>query len=125
MSAYIAGMARKPKFDLPESWKRKEAASLSCALCQRQVPEELLTRHHLTPREKGGTAEHSTLMCRPCHKQLHATFSNADLARIYPTIDALRAAPQLQSFLKWIRKQKPGRNFRTRQSNAHPEARRR
>ena len=118
-------MARKPKFELPASWKRKEAEVQRCALCQRQIPYELITQHHLTPREKGGTAEDKAPMCRPCHKQLHATFSNTDLAKVYPTLDALRAAPQLQSFLKWIRKQKPDRNFRTKQSNSHPEARRR
>ena len=40
-------------------------------------------------------------------------------------VEALRAAPMLQPFLKWIRKQKPDRNFRTLTANAHPEMRRR
>jgi 5-methylcytosine-specific restriction protein A len=102
-----------------------DAPAMICALCQRQVPPRLITLHHLKPKQKGGTAAHRTPLCRPCHKQLHATFSNNDLARLYDTIDGLRAAPLLQPFLKWIRKQKPDRNFRTTPSSAHPDSRRR
>jgi hypothetical protein len=89
------------------------------------VPKGLITLHHLMPRQKGGKAEDRTPLCRPCHKQLHAVFSNTDLARTYATLAALREAPELQPFLKWIRKQKAHRNFRTVQSNHHPKARRR
>ena len=84
-----------------------------CSLCGRDVPKSLITLHHLTPRQKGGKAEHRTPMCKPCHKQLHATFSNKDLASTYSTIESLHSAPLLQPFLEWIRKQKPDRNFRT------------
>jgi len=85
----------------------------------------MITLHHLTPKQKGGTADDRTPVCRPCHKQLHATFSNTDLARVYPTLAALREAALLQPFLRWIRKQKPDRNFRTIMSNDHPDQRRR
>ena len=95
-----------------------------CELCRRHVPRGLITRHHLVPREKGGKAEHRTPLCKPCHKQIHATFHNRDLARLYPSIDALRAAPELEKFLNWIRKQKPDRNFRTITSHAHPGSKR-
>ena len=94
--------------------------STQCALCQRDVPRHLITQHHLTPKQKGGKAEHRTPLCKPCHKQLHATWSNTELARLYDRIELLRDAPQLQPFLKWIRKQKPDRNFRTIMSNSHP-----
>ena len=91
-----------------------------CALCEREVPPRLITQHHLTPKQKGGKAEHRAPMCKPCHKQVHATFGNTDLARLYDSVDALRAAPLLQPFLKWIRKQSPGRNFRTVRAKSHP-----
>jgi hypothetical protein len=96
-----------------------------CALCEREVPRRLITLHHLVPRQKGGSAEDRTPLCRPCHKQLHATFSNGDLARLYPTILQLRQAPLLEPFLRWIRKQKPDRNFRTAPSRARPHGKRR
>ena len=99
-----------------------EEEQVTCTLCQRVVPRHLITQHHLTPKQKGGKAEHRAPLCKPCHKQLHATWSNTELARLYDRIDLLREAPQLQLFLKWIRKQKPDRNFCTIMSNAHPHA---
>jgi 5-methylcytosine-specific restriction protein A len=97
----------------------------ACALCERVVPAHLLTKHHLLPKEQGGTAEHRLPFCRPCHKQIHATFSNKQLAESYHTIELLRAAPELAKFLAWIRKQKPDRNFRTITSDDHPRRRKR
>jgi 5-methylcytosine-specific restriction enzyme A len=99
---------------------RAAEPTVQCELCQRDVPERLITLHHLTPREKGGKAHHRTPLCKPCHKQVHATFGNTDLARVYGSIDALRDASLLQPFLKWIRRQSPGRNFATARSRAHP-----
>src|SRR3954452_7441893 len=97
-----------------------QAETEVCQLCERDVPKHLITLHHLKPRQKGGRAEHRTPLCKPCHKQLHATFSNTGLARRYDSIPALREAIPLQPFLSWIRKQKPDRNFRTVLSEAHP-----
>ena len=100
-----------------------EASTGQCSLCEREVPREMITLHHLRPREHGGKPEHRTPLCRPCHKQLHAVFSNKALARFYDSLDRLRAEPTLQPFLNWIRKQKPGRNFRTAMANNHPARR--
>jgi hypothetical protein len=101
-----------------------ELPTLACELCGREVPRRLITLHHLKPRQKGGKAEHRTPLCKPCHKQLHATYSNTQLAQLYDNLPALRQAPELQPFLKWIRKQKPDRNFATAISHAHPAAKR-
>ena len=103
----------------------REGSSAKCRLCEREVPREMITLHHLKPRERGGKAEHRTPLCRPCHKQLHAVFSNKDLDRSLDTLERLRAEPALQPFLRWIRKQQPGRNFRTTMANAHPMRRKR
>ena len=78
----------------------------------------MITLHHLKPKQQGGRAEHRTPLCRPCHKQLHAVYTNKTLARSLDRIDLLKSAPELQAFLGWIRKQKPDRNFRTIESNA-------
>jgi hypothetical protein len=103
----------RPPDNQRDAWSR-------CELCGRHVPVNLITLHHLTPRQKGGKAEHRTALCKPCHKQIHATFGNTDLARLYDSIESLRRAPLLQAFLKWIRKQSPDRNFRTVRSKEHP-----
>jgi hypothetical protein len=43
---------------------------------------------------------------------VHATYTNATLAAQYPTIERLRAAPELRPFLAWVRKQPPSRRKR-------------
>jgi hypothetical protein len=95
-----------------------------CSLCQRLVPPNLITLHHLKPKQRGGKAEHRTPLCKPCHKQLHATYSNKRLDEELASIDSLRNAAELQPFLAWIRKQKPDRNFRTLMSYGHPHKKR-
>src|SRR5215218_281736 len=102
-----------------------DSPSRTCQLCERDVPREMITLHHLKPKEKGGKAEDRTPLCRPCHKQLHAVYSNADLAKSYADLPSLRSATELQGFLKWIKKQQPHRTFRTAMSEGHPLMRRR
>ena len=96
----------------------------TCELCRRQVPRRLITQHHVKPKSEGGKHSHKSPLCKPCHKQVHATFSNKELAKLYADMGSLRAAESLQPFLKWIAKQKPDRNFRTVMSNAHPKRKR-
>jgi hypothetical protein len=45
---------------------------------------------------------------------VHATYTNQTLAARYPTIAQLRQAPELASFLRWVRKQAPSRRKRNR-----------
>ena len=85
-----------------------------CALCGRPFEEGKLTKHHCLPREQGGQAEDVELLCRQCHGMVHATFTNETLAALYPTIQALRKAPELAGFLRWVRKQPPSRHKRNR-----------
>jgi 5-methylcytosine-specific restriction enzyme A len=95
-----------------------------CLLCGRVVPPQLITLHHLLPKQKGGKADDRVPLCKPCHKQIHATFANGQLATMYADLELLRQAPQLQPFLMWIRKQKPDRNFRTVTAKSHPRSKR-
>ncbi len=53
-------------------------------------------------------------LCRDCHDKVHATFEHRELESTYRSMEALRAAPELASYLKWIRKQAPTVRFRTR-----------
>jgi hypothetical protein len=43
---------------------------------------------------------------------VHATYTNATLAILYPTLAQLRQAPELAKYLKWVRKQPPTRRKR-------------
>jgi hypothetical protein len=87
---------------------------LPCSLCGRAFSRSQLTKHHCLPRQNGGTKEDVELLCSQCHGMVHATFTNATLAAVYPTIDQLRLAPELGPFLKWVRKQPPSRHKRNK-----------
>ncbi len=53
---------------------------------------------------------------RICHRQVHALFTEAELARSYHEVDALRAHPAMAHFIAWVRR-KPDDFFeRTRKS---------
>jgi hypothetical protein len=86
--------------------------AISCSLCGRSFPVKQLTKHHCLPRQKGGTRDDIELICRQCHSMIHATYTNATLAALYPTIEQLRRAPELAAFLRWVRKQPPSRHKR-------------
>jgi hypothetical protein len=54
------------------------------------------------------------LICPQCHGMVHATYTNATLAALYPSLDQLRRAPELAKFLRWVRKQPPSRRTRNK-----------
>jgi hypothetical protein len=86
--------------------------SIPCSLCGRSFERSRLTKHHCLPRAKGGASEDVELLCPQCHGMVHATYTNATLAAVYPTIEQLRRAPELVGFLRWVRKQSPSRRKR-------------
>ena len=94
-----------------------------CALCQRAVPG--LTRHHLIPRKLHNRPrvrknfsrdERNTviLLCRPCHNQLHALFSESELAHNYRTLEALASHPEIARFADWNSRRPPTEDIRVR-----------
>jgi 5-methylcytosine-specific restriction enzyme A len=74
-----------------------------CVLCDRPIPPQArASRHHLTPRLKGGAKLGTVLLHQICHSAVHARFCEAELARRYSTVEALKAAPELAEFLRWV-----------------------
>ncbi len=86
--------------------------TLPCGLCGRGFPRRGLTRHHCLPRQKGGTSEDVELLCSQCHSMVHATYTNRTLAGSYASLDELRRAPELEKYLRWVRKQPATRRTR-------------
>jgi len=57
------------------------------------------------PKSRGGR---ETLPLHPiCHRAIHANVSNKELARLYSTLEALRAREDIAAFLKWIADKPP------------------
>ena len=86
-----------------------------CRLCDRNQVE--LTLHHLTPREEGGNHLPTVELCIPCHKQIHALYTNKELAIRLMTLERLKEDEEIKKYLKWIRKQYPKTLIKTRKSN--------
>ena len=84
--------------------RAQRAAETRCGLCERLVQHT--SRHHWVPREEGGRYGDVVDLCQPCHSSVHRFLTNKELARQYSTVEALREAEGLQSYLGWIRKNK-------------------
>jgi 5-methylcytosine-specific restriction enzyme A len=87
----------------------------TCELCGRTEVET--TVHHLLPKEMGGTFGATADLCIPCHKQIHALYTNEEIAARLTTIKDLQRDEQLARFIKWIRKQPPTKIMKIRKSN--------
>ena len=100
--------------DHSEGHKKNPVSDPICPLCGRPIPPDARqSMHHLVPRLKGGKHGPTVLLHQICHNEIHATLSEADLARAYFTIDALRAHPRLAKFIRWVAKRPPGFHSKT------------
>lgn len=77
-----------------------------CPLCGRTMtPGVSVDEHHLVPRSQGGKSK--SLIHRICHRKIHATFSERELAQAYHTWAALQAHPEIAAFLRWVANKPP------------------
>lgn len=86
-----------------------------CELCGRDGVEA--TIHHLLPKEMGGTFGDTAKLCISCHKQIHALYTNSEIAARLSTLSELRADPAIRRFIKWIRKQPSSKMVRNKKVN--------
>ncbi|MEM1129072.1 MAG: HNH endonuclease [Pseudomonadota bacterium] len=92
----------------------RNAQPPDCPLCGRPIPPDVpQSRHHLTPKLRGGKGGPTVLLHQICHNEIHATLSESELARSYADIASLRAHPRLEKFIAWVKKRPPGFRSRT------------
>ena len=85
-----------------------------CPLCERPIPPDVAqSLHHLVPKLKGGRGGPVVRLHHICHREIHATLSEAELARDYRTVEALRSHPRLARFIDWVARRPPGFRSRT------------
>ena len=96
MVGRIKRMQRLARTDLPQP-----AGLPVCPLCQREIPASEQDAHHFIPKSRGG--RETRLLHRICHRQIHALYTETELARQFNTAEALLAQPDMQKFVAWVR----------------------
>ena len=95
-----------------------------CPLCRRpMIPGPSVNEHHLIPKLKGGKV--ADPVHRVCHNKIHATWDENQLRDEYNTWEKIRAAPEMQSFIKWVAKKPPEFRASSRMVKGHKRRKRR
>ncbi len=77
-----------------------------CPLCGRVLPQDAtVDEHHLVPRSHGGKLKER--IHRICHRKIHATLTEGELARSYNTWSQLHQHPDLAAFIAWVANKPP------------------
>lgn len=92
----------------------KQTMVIICPICDRSIPESQKDAHHLIPKSKGGkTTEY---LHRICHKQIHALFTETELAQQYHHAQILREHPEMMKFIQWVKNKPDAFYEKTRKS---------
>lgn len=100
----------KKRYDAVE--ETVEPAELACWLCERPIASRLQW-HHPVPKAKRGRVR---VPVHPiCHRTIHATFTNAELAKMGDNRAVLLENEAIAKFLRWIAKKPSDFHAPTRQ----------
>lgn len=115
-------MARRPRVEIGPPPPQPPPV---CPLCDRPIPRHARSsRHHLTPRLKGGAKLGTVLLHQICHSAIHACFSETELARRLNDVELLKQEPALAEFIAWVRTKPDDFHAPTRLTNGRAESRR-
>ena len=90
-------------------------AEVICPICDRPIPDSQKDAHHFVPKSKGGKA--TQYLHRICHRQIHALFSETQLAKKLNTAEAIKEKIEIQKFIAWVKNKPP--HFYERTSKSH------
>ena len=72
-----------------------------CAVCESKIPHRQRDAHLLIRKSKG--ERKNEYLHRICHRQIHALFTETELARQFNSVDALLAHPDILLFVAWVK----------------------
>ena len=76
-----------------------------CPLCERELGNINIDRHHLVPKSRKGKEQFS--IHRICHVKIHSVFTEKELEKKYNTWEKLKSHPDIASFITWVKKKAP------------------
>ena len=85
-----------------------------CPICLHEYATGEMNKHHLVPKSRKGKV--TILVCRNCHRQVHALYAEKELERDFCAIELLLAADKLKPWIEWVRKRRPKGRIKTRTS---------
>lgn len=89
-----------------------------CSICDRGMVAGISAdEHHWIPQAKGGKKGPKSLIHRMCHSKIHSLWSETELARKFNTPEIIRAAPEMQEFLTFIKSKRPDFYMPTKMHN--------
>lgn len=89
-----------------------------CPICEHRYAKARMSRHHLVPKSRGG--RDTVLLCRNCHRQIHAVYTEKELEAEFTTVAGLVAAERMQSWVRWVRRRRPDGKLRVFRSADKP-----
>jgi hypothetical protein len=96
----MLGKIRK-KIIAEQAHQNRANDTLICPLCERAIPNSQKDAHHLIPKSKGGKV--TEYLHRICHRQIHALFTETELAAQLNTAENLKAHPEMVKFIEWVK----------------------
>jgi Mg2+ and Co2+ transporter CorA len=75
---------------------------MKCPICQRELGTVNVDEHHLVPKTFKG--KDTVALHKICHRKIHATFTERELANYYNTIERILEHEEIQKFIKWVAK---------------------
>ncbi|HFC00645.1 MAG TPA: HNH endonuclease [Phaeodactylibacter sp.] len=79
-----------------------------CLICNRVLGSEAtISKHHLTPKSRGGKNSELVTLHNICHQKIHSVFSIKELKDEYHTIGKLLEHEEIKKFIKWVAKRHP------------------
>jgi hypothetical protein len=86
-----------------------------CPLCDRLIPKADLQAHHWIPKSKGG--RETAHLHAICHRQVHALFTENELAREFHSPQRLLSDERFAKFIDWVKRKPIDFKQSTRKSN--------
>ena len=92
-----------------------EQKTIQCPICEREVDFSFTNKHHVVPRSRKG--KETIRICRDCHRQIHAFFTNKQLEKNLNTIELIRQDEKIKKYISWISKRSANSKVATKMSN--------